>query len=266
VGDYDAIIVRSRTKVTKEILETGKRLKAIARAGSGLDNIDLNSAKRLGIEVVNSPEASINAVAELVLGMMFSLARRVPEGVHSMKGGDWIKRRLTGIELTGRTLGVIGFGRIGCQVARKARALGMRVLVYDIIIDRLTNSVNETGAEAVDLMELLKLSDFISLHVPLLPGTKHMIGAEEIQTMKDGAFLINTARGGVVDEEALKEGLSSGKLAGAALDVYEVEPPENTSLTGLPNVVSLPHIGASTVEAQRATSRIVAEKLIKILG
>jgi len=198
--------------------------------------------------------------------MMFSLARRIPEAVHSMKGGDWIKRRLVGIELNGRTLGVIGFGRIGSLLARKARALGMRVLVYDVIIDRLMKSIDEMGAEAVDLMELLELSDFVSLHVPLLPGTKHMIRAEEIQAMKDGAFLINTSRGGVVDEEALIDGLSSGKLAGAALDVYEVEPPENTSLTGLPNAVSFPHIGASTVEAQRATSRIVAEKLVKILG
>jgi len=266
VGDFDAIVVRSRTKVTELVLEAGKRLKAVARAGVGLDNIDLNAAKRLGIIVVNSPEAPSNAVAELVLGLMLSLARRIPEADASMKKGGWIKKRFTGIELKGRTLGIIGFGRIGYQLAKKAGALGMRVLTFDVVIEKLMEFVEEVGADAMDLDELLGSSDFVTVHVPLLPQTKHMIGAEEISAMKDSAYLINVARGGVVDEEALRRALVSGKLAGAALDVYEEEPPRDNSLTGLQNVVSLPHIGAATIEAQRANSTIVAEKLIKILG
>jgi len=183
-----------------------------------------------------------------------------------MKKGEWIKKVLTGIELKGRTLGIIGFGRIGYQLAKKAGALGMRVLTYDVVIEKLMEFVEEAGAVAVDLDELLGSSDFVTVHVPLLPQTKHMIGAKELSVMKDGAYLINVARGGVVDEEALRKALVSGKLAGAALDVYEEEPPWDNSLTGLQNVVSLPHIGAATVEAQRANSTIVAEKLIKILG
>jgi D-3-phosphoglycerate dehydrogenase len=262
IGDFDAIVVRSRTKVTEQILEAGKRLKAVARAGVGLDNIDLNAAKRLGIIVVNSPEAPSNAVAELVLGLMLSLARRIPEADFSMKKGEWIKKRLTGIELKGRTLGIIGFGRIGYQLAKKAGALEMRVLTYA----RTMEFVEEAEAVTVDLYELLGSSDFVTVHVPLLPQTKHMIGTEEISAMKDGAYLINAARGGVIDEEALRKALVSGKLAGAALDVYKEEPPQDLSLTGLQNVVSLPHIGAATVEAQRANSTVVAEKLINILG
>ncbi len=260
VGDFDAIVVRSRTKVTERVLEAGRRLKAVARAGVGLDNIELNTAKRLGVNVVNSPEAPRNAVAELVLGLMLSLARRIPEADDSMKKGEWIRKRLTGIELKGRTLGIIGFGRIGHQLAKKARALEMQVLTAS------RTRVEEAEAVAVDLDELLGLSDFVTVHVPLLPQTKHMIGTEEISAMKDGAYLINVARGGVIDEEALRKALVSGKLAGAALDVYEEEPPRGISLTGLQNVVSLPHIGAATVEAQRANSTVVAEKLIEILG
>ena len=266
VGDYDAIVVRSRTKVNERVLEAGRSLKSVARAGVGLDNIDLNAAKRLGINVVNSPEAPSNAVAELVLGFMLSLARRIPEADASMKKGEWNKKRFTGMELKGRTLGIIGFGRIGYQLAKKAVALGMRVLTYDVVIEKLMELVEEAGAGAVDLGELLGSSDFVTVHVPLLPQTKHMIGAEEMSAMKDGAYLINAARGGVVDEVALRNALVSGKLAGAALDVYEEEPPLDISLTGLSNVVSLPHIGAATVEAQIANSTIVAEKLIEILG
>ena len=266
VGDFDAIVVRSRTKVTEQALEAGKRLKAVARAGVGLDNIDLNAAKQRGIIVVNSPEAPSNAVAELVLGLMLSLARRIPEADDSMKKGKWIKKRLTGIELKGKTLGIIGFGRIGYQLAKKAGALEMRVLTYVREREKFIEFVEEAGADAVDLDELLGSSDFVTIHVPLLPQTKHMIGTEEISAMKDGAYLINAARGGVIDEEALRKALVSGKLAGAALDVYEEEPPRDISLTGLQNVVSLPHIGAATIEAQRASSTVVAEKLIKILG
>jgi len=266
VGGFDVIVVRSRTKVTEQVLEAGKRLKAVARAGVGLDNIDLNAAKQLGIIVVNSPEAPSNAVAELVLGLMLSLARRIPEADDSMKKGKWIKKRLTGIELKGKTLGIIGFGRIGYQLAKKAGALEMQVLTYARSREKLVEFAEEVGADAVDLDELLGSSDFVTVHVPLLPQTKHMIGTEEISAMKDGAYLINAARGRVIDEEALRRALVSGKLGGAALDVYEEEPPRDITLIGLQNVVSLPHIGAATIEAQRASSTVVAEKLIEILG
>jgi D-3-phosphoglycerate dehydrogenase len=264
VNDYDAIVVRSRTKVTRVVFEASERLSAVARAGVGLDNVDLEAAGERGVEVLNSPEAPSNAVAELVLGLMISLARRIPLADASMKRGEWIKRRLTGFELKGKTLGIIGFGRIGYALAKKARDLGMRIFAYDIIIENLMQVVDEAGAEPVSMEALLKESDFVSIHVPLLPQNRHMIGAREIEAMKDGAYLINTARGGVVDKEALREALEGGKLAGAALDVFEVEPPEDTSLTGLENLIALPHIGAATVEAQRANSTIVAEKLIKL--
>lgn len=263
VKDFDAIVVRSRTKVTREVIEASGRLRAVARAGVGLDNVDLEAAKERGVEVLNSPEAPSNAVAELVLGLMLSLARRIPLGDASMKRGEWIKRRLTGFELEGKTLGIVGFGRIGYNLARKAKAMGMRV-VTDAIIEKLMRFVEETGAESVPMEDLLKESDFVSIHVPLRPQTRHMIGARELETMKDGAYLINAARGGVVDEDALREALVRGKLAGAALDVFEIEPPEDTSLTGLENLIALPHIGAATVEAQAANSTIVAEKLIKL--
>jgi len=266
VENYDAMVVRSRTKVTDGVLAAGKRLKVVARAGVGLDNVDVEAAKRRGIQVVNSPEAPSNAVAELVIGFMLSLARRIPEADASMKKGEWIKNKLTGFELKGKTVGIIGFGRIGYLVARKAKALEMRVLVYDVIIDKLMGYVREVGAESVSLDELLSSSDFISVHVPLLEETKHMIGLEEIGKMKKTAYLINASRGPVVDENALKGALMSGRIAGAALDVFEEEPPEGTELTGLTNVVCTPHIGAETEEAQRANSTIVAEKMIRILS
>ena len=266
VENYDAMVVRSRTKVTEGVLAAGKRLKVVARAGVGLDNVDVESAKRRGIQVVNSPEAPSNAVAELVVGFMLSLARRIPEADASMKKGEWIKNKLTGFELKGKTVGIIGFGRIGYLVARKAKAMEMRVLVYDVIIDKLIGYVREVGAESVSLDELLSSSDFISVHVPLLEETKHMIGLEEIGKMKKTAYLINASRGPVVDENALKGALMSGRIAGAALDVFEEEPPEGTELTGLTNVVCTPHIGAETEEAQRANSTIVAEKMIRILS
>ncbi len=266
IGGYDAIVVRSRTKVTREVLTGSGRLRVIARSGVGLDNIDVEEAKEQGIEVINSPEASSNAVAELVIGFMLSLARRIPEADSSMKQGEWIKSLLSGFELMGKTLGVIGFGRIGYLVAKKARALGIRVLTYDVIIEKLMDYVEEVGAEAVSLETLLSSSDFVTVHVPLIPQTRHMIGRKEIGMMKRGAYIVNAARGGVVDEGALREALTDGVLAGAALDVYEEEPPRDISLVGLRSVVCTPHIGAATEEAQRANSTIIAEKLIKIFS
>jgi D-3-phosphoglycerate dehydrogenase len=265
VVEYDILLVRSRTKITKKVLNSGTRLKIIGRAGVGLDNIDLELAKKLNIKVVNSPEASTNAVTELVLGLMLSLARRIPAADNSMKRGKWEKSNFLGIELEGKVLGIIGFGRIGSLLAKKTKDLGMRVLTYDVMIDKLMNLVKSVGAEAVELDELLGSSDFVSIHVPLLPQTKHMIGDREFNKMKNGAYLINAARGGILNEKALIKNLKNGKLAGAALDVFEEEPPLDLSLTSLSNVVSLPHIGAATEEAQKANSKIISKKILEIL-
>ncbi len=267
IANYDALIVRSRTKVTKEILEAGKRLKVIGRAGVGLDNIDLETSEKRGIAVLNTPEAPADAVAELTIGMMISLARSIPLADQTMKEGKWIKKNLVGWQLKYKTLGTVGLGNIGERVARLAKTLGMKIL----ITKRTPPSaelLRELEAEYIplrDFSSFLKRSDIVTLHVPLIPQTHHMIGAKEFQLMKDGAFLINTSRGAIVEEEALLEALQSGKLAGAALDVYKNEPPEDLSFVRLPNVVCTPHIGAQTREAQRAAAILIAEKIIDSL-
>jgi len=263
IGGYDAIVVRSRTKLTREILENSGKLRVIARSGVGLDNVDAAYAKERGIEVYNSPEAPSNAVAELVVGFMIDLARGVSRGDHGLKGGRWLKDELEGFELQGRTLGIIGFGRIGYLLGKKAGALGMSVLAYDVMMDKLKHLVAEVGAKDVALDTLLAESDFVSVHVPLLPQTRGMIGAAQFGKMRKGAYVINAARGGVVDEAALKAALDSGRIAGAALDVFEGEPKPDPELVTRANVLCTPHIGASTEEAQRGNSTIVAEKLIK---
>lgn len=264
IGEYDAVVVRSRTKLTAQVLRASKNLKVAARAGVGLDNIDVKEAEARGIKVINTPEAPSVAVAELAIGFMLSLVRAIPLADRKMKSGEWIKSTLMGKELKDKTLGIIGFGRIGYQVAKRAKAFDMKIIISDVQIEKLMGYVKEVGAEAAPLQELLKKSDFITLHVPLLPETRHMIGEKEITAMKNGAYLINTSRGGIIDEAALKKALRSGKLAGASLDVFEEEPPKNTSLTSLDNVVCTPHIGAQTEEAQKDAGIIVAEKLIEI--
>jgi D-3-phosphoglycerate dehydrogenase len=266
LGDYDAIIIRSRTNVDERVLRAKGKLKAVARAGVGLDNVDLETAKKVGIQVINSPEAPSNAVAELVLGLMLALARRIPEGDASLKRGEWIKRQLTGFELKGKTLGIIGFGRIGYELGKKCKALGMTVVAYDVAMDRVIKYVEEIRAESVTMEDLLSRSDFVSVHVPLLPQTRNLIGRDQIGLMKKSAYLINAARGGIIDEMALRDALVKGELGGAALDVFANEPPDDTSLTGLKNIICMPHIGAATVEAQRANSTIVAKKLIQIFS
>jgi len=266
ISEYDAMVIRSRTKVTKELLDAATSLKAIARAGVGLDNVDLPYAKEKGVEVFNSPEAPCNAVAELVLGMMFNMARMISEADAGMKQGKWEKKKLTGFEIQGKTLGIIGFGRIGYTLGKKAKCLGMRVLAFDVAIDRVKQYIEEIGAEAVDLDTLYAQSNFITVHVPLLPQTKHMINKEAIAKMRDGVHLINAARGGVIDEAALKEALDSGKVKGAALDVFEEEPKPDEELVCRSNVICTPHIGAGSVEAQIGNSTVVAEKLIKFFN
>ena len=268
VSEYDALIVRGRTKVTRDIVEAGRgRLKAICRAGVGLDNIDLEAAREAGIEVFNTPEAPTEAVAELTVGLIIALARSIPRADKALKEGRWAKKELMGWELRGKTLGIIGFGRIGQRVAEICHALGMRIIAYRRTRPPGIEAVlARTGARmANSLEEVLRESDIITLHVPLTPQTRHMIGRREISMMKDGAILINTSRGGVVDEEALYEALVSGKLAGAALDVFEEEPVKGISLklAQLPNVVATPHIGAQTAEAQKAVSELSAKKLLE---
>jgi D-3-phosphoglycerate dehydrogenase len=265
-NNYDALIVRSRTKINKEVLDAALNLKVIARAGVGLDNIDLREAEIKGVEVLNSPEAPSNAVAELVAGFIISLARRITKADHSMKTGAWNKKELTGFEVEGKTLGILGFGRIGYALAKKMKGMGMKIIAYDVDLERVKKYMDEQNVESVTIDKLLSGSDFITLHVPLLASTKHMIGIKEFNKMKKGSYIINVSRGGVIDEEALKDALASRHLAGAALDVYELEPPNDSELINRDNVITTPHIGASTIEAQIANSTIIAEKLIKILS
>jgi len=264
VPEYDALIVRSRTKVTEETIQAGGRLKAIGRAGVGLDNIDVGAAEKKGIKVLNTPEAPAEAVAELAIGLIVSLARQIPLADRTMKEGKWIKKQLEGWELKGKTLGAIGLGNIGEKVARIAKAFGMKILITKRT-PPAPEVLKELEGEFIPLDELLQRSDIVTIHVPSTPQTHHMIGAEELQKMKDGAFLVNTSRGAIVDGQALLDALRSGKLGGAALDVYEVEPPADLALVKLPNVVATPHIGAQSQEAQRTAALLVADKLIEAL-
>lgn len=265
IPGYDAIVIRSRTKVRKDVLEAATNLKAVARAGVGLDNVDLAAAKELGVKVINSPEAPSNAVAELIIGLMFSLARNIAEADGTMKQGKWEKKRLTGFELRGKTMGIIGLGRIGELVADKAKALGMKLLIYNRTRDKVRSMVKAMGAELVDIERVYKDSDIISIHLPATPETRHMVGSDQFEMMKPTAYIINAARGGLIDEAALKIALDEGKIAGAALDVYEEEPTRDMSLVGRANVVCTPHIGAGSVEASIGNSTIVAAKLIEFL-
>lgn len=264
VSEYDALIVRSRTKVTKEIIEAGKRLKIIGRAGVGLDNIDTETAQERGITVFNTSEAPAEAVAELTMGLILSLARNIPLADRTMKEGKWIKKKLMGWQLRGKTLGTIGLGNIGLKVARLARAFGMKMLITKRT-PPAPEVLSELDGEFIPLREMLHRSDIVTIHVPLTPQTRHMIGEKQIRLMKKGAYLISMSRGGVVDEKALLEALQSGKLGGAALDVYEEEPPKDLTLVRMPNVVCTPHIGAQTEEAQKAAATLIAEKIIDSL-
>jgi len=259
IKGYDVLVVRSATKVTKDVIDAGRKLKIIARAGAGLDNIDVQAASARGIKLINAPEAPTIAVAELVIGLMLSWARQLPRADASTKQGRWEKTQLMGSELHGKTLGIIGTGRIGRAVGYRAKAFLMNLLAFDV--GRSAEFAERTGGRYVDLDELLHESDFVTLHVPLTPQTHHMIGKRELGLMKPTAVLINTSRGEVVDETALVEALRKGKIAGACLDVYEREPPKGSPLLKLPNVILTPHIGASTAEAQRDAAVLVAEKI-----
>lgn len=244
IGDYEGMIVRSRTKVRAPLIDKAAQLKVIIRGGVGLDSIDVAYAQEKGIDVRNTPTASTNAVAELVLSLMFAVSRQVAVADAGMKAGRWDKKTLKGVELAGKTLGVIGYGRIGRLVGEKGKALGMQVLAYDPFVSH---------ADIVSLEALCKTADYITLHLPHTPETHNIVGAAQFALMKSGAYLIQASRGGTVDEQALLAALEEGRLAGAALDVYTEEPPTSEflrKLVALPQVVATPHIGASTVEAQ----------------
>jgi phosphoglycerate dehydrogenase-like enzyme len=263
VGDADALIVRSATKVPASVIARGHRLRVIGRAGAGLDTIDVQAARVQGIEVVNAPDANTVAVAEHTIGLMLTLARRLVAADQSMKAGRWEKSRLMGTGLMGKTLGIVGFGRIGRQVARYAQAFGMRVLVNQ---PRLTPELAlEWGVEQADLTILLREADFVTLHVPMRAETNGMIGASELSLMKPTAYIINTARGGVIDEASLLAALDAGKLAGAALDVFTQEPAMDSQLATHPRVLATPHIAASTEDAQRSAAMVVAEQIVAII-
>jgi D-3-phosphoglycerate dehydrogenase len=263
IGQYDALIVRGRTKVTATVFDAGTNLKVVGRAGVGVDNIDLNAAKQHNVVVVNSPMATTVAVAELAMGMMLSLARDIARADTAMKNGKWLKKELEGAELYQKTLGIIGYGRIGQQVGQRAAAFEMRVVAYDPI--RPTEEVCQTGCEPLSLEDLLAQADYISIHTPLTNQTRGMLSTEQFARMKDGVYLIDAARGGVVDEEALLAALESGKVAGAALDVFTAEPPGQTPLVCHPHVVATPHIGAQTVEAQQRAANDIATEILRSL-
>lgn len=264
INDYNVIVVRSRTKITKEIIEKASNTTIIARVGVGLDNIDVNAAESRNIRVINSPEAAMNAVAELTIGMMISLARNIPHADAQMKKGNWIKNDLIGTELRGKYIGIVGVGNIGRNVGRIARALRMNVIGHDVYPIN-EDFRKEVGLIITDLDTLVESSDFITCHIPINLETKHLFNAERLSKMKPTAYIVNTSRGGVIDEVALYDHLQSGKIAGAALDVFEVEPPINKLLMSLPNVICTPHIGAQTTEAQKLASTVIAEKIIQII-
>ena len=261
IVNYDAIVVRSATKLRAPIIDSASNLRLIVRAGVGMDNIDVDYARSKHIEVRNTPAASSSSVAELALGHLLSLARYIGRGTVSLKNGSWEKKALKGVEIEGKTLGIIGIGRIGQLVAKKAKALGMEIIAFDKFI---SESPLPELVTMVSFDRLLKESDFISLHIPFDPKEGAVIGRDEFALMKDSVRIINCARGGVIDEVALAEALASGQVAGAALDVFAAEPPDvNDALFSQPSLSLTPHIGAATVEAQGRVGKEAAEIVIE---
>jgi D-3-phosphoglycerate dehydrogenase / 2-oxoglutarate reductase len=264
IPKYDAIIVRSQTKVTEKIIEAGKNLKIIGRAGVGLDNVDRKAATQRGIIVMNVPGGNTVSTAELSFAMLLALSRNIPQANTSLRGGDWDRKTYKGVEVRGKTLGILGMGRIGTEVARRARAFEMKVIAYDPYLT--DEQAKREGIEPKEKMEeLLKESDYITIHTPLNDETRNMISTEQLAMMKPSARIINCARGGIVDEPALKKALDEGTIAGAAFDVYPVEPPEYRELVEHPKTVCTPHLGASTEEAQSIVAVDLAHQVIEAL-
>jgi D-3-phosphoglycerate dehydrogenase len=263
ITNYDALVVRSQTKVTRDVIDAASNLKIIGRAGVGIDNIDIEAATQRGIVVVNTPGGNAVSAAEHTLTLIFAVVRKIYQAVKSVKEGKWDRKKFVGIELRGKTLGIIGLGRVGFEVAKRARALEMNVLAYDPYISE--ERAREAGARLVSFKELLENSDIITIHVPKTKETEKLISKKEFEMMKNGVYIINCARGGIVDESALYEALIGGKVSGAALDVYEKEPPgSDNPLLRLDNVVTTPHLGASTREAQISVGLTIADEMINI--
>jgi len=262
-ADYHAIIVRSETKITKKIIEHAKQLKVVGRAGVGIDNIDVEAATLNGVVVVNTPDGNTISAAEHTMGMMLALARHIPQADQSLRQGQWNRSKYVGIELRNKILGVIGFGKIGSEVGKRAKAFGMEIYVYDPYVNQET--AKRAGVELVTLDTLLKESDFITIHMPLTSETKHMIDKNQFAKMKNGARILNVARGGIIDEADLYDAIVSKKVAGAALDVYEKEPTTQSPLFELPEVIVTPHLGASTQEAQVNVAVDVSYEILRVL-
>ena len=263
ISEYDVIMVRSRTKVSRDVVKAAKKLKVIARVGAGTDNIDVDAAHEMGIKVICAGDAVANATAELTVGLMLALSRNICLLNEEMKKGVWPKGKCEGVELRGKTVGIIGVGRVGRRVAELTKAFGMKVLLNDII-PISEDFLKKVSGRVLPLIDLLKESDYITLHVSLTPSTRKLLNKDNMRFIKQGAFLVNTSRGAVIDEDALYEALVTGRLRGAALDVYSVEPPVNKKLLELPNVICTPHIGAQTLEAQERASVEVASKIIDL--
>lgn len=264
IGEYSGLIIRSATKVTSEIIDAAVKLKVIGRAGSGLDNVDRNAASKKGIVVMNTPGGNTVTTAEHAFAMVISTARLIPQATASMKAGKWEKKKFMGVELFNKTLGILGLGNIGSQVAKRAQGFEMNVIAFDPFLSE--ESAQAAGIRKVSLDELFAQSDFITIHTPLTPDTKGLINSRTIAKMKDGVRIINCARGGIINEQDLYEALKSGKVAGAALDVLEKEPPpENHPLLTLDNLICTPHLGASTTEAQENVALAVAEQVADYL-
>lgn len=263
IGEYDALAIRSATKVTADLLSEAKKLKVVGRAGIGLDNVDIPAATKRGIAVMNTPGGNVVTTAEHAIAMMMALTRNIPQGTSSLKAGRWDKKKLQGREIYNKILGVIGYGNIGAIVADRARGLKMNVIVYDPNVT--AEKIEKAGFEYVSLEELYKRADYITVHVPKMKSTTGLLNKEAFEQMKDGVMVINCARGGIVDEADLYEAMKSGKVAGAALDVFETEPPGQSPLFELDTVIGTPHLGASTQEAQTNVAVAVAEQIIAYL-
>ncbi len=264
IGGYDALIVRSQTRVTAEVIKAGKKLKVIARAGAGVDNIDVNEATEQGILVVNAPASNTIAVAEHVFGLMLALVRHIPQAHHTLKSGVWAKSEFMGTELRGKTLGIIGLGKIGAEVAKRAKAFEMKVIAHDPFVS--ADYARNLQVELISLKKLLRESDFITLHSALTAETRGLIGAKEIALVKPTVRIINCARGALIDEEALAKAIEEKKIAGAAVDVYCKEPATDSVLLKCGNIIHTPHIAASTTEAQTVAATTVAEQIVDVLN
>ncbi len=262
IADYDALVVRSETQVTEAILGAGKRLQVVGRAGVGIDNIDVNAATRHGILVINAPTANIIAAAEHTLALLLSMARHVPQAHHKLRAGYWGRKEFTGTQLRGKTLGIIGLGKVGTEVAKRARAFEMRILANDPFVSE--ERAKSMGIELADKDTVLSQSDFISVHVPMNSVTKGLIGKEELTKVKPGVRFLNTARGGVIDEQALYDAVQSGRVAGAAIDVFSEEPAKDSILFKSDKIIVTPHLGASTNEAQELVAIELAEQLLEV--